>query len=461
MNHTTRSLWLLMVCLSLMPGLAARAWPDAKPAQKSPLPAAGKTSAPKPATAAPTASRPLPDLAVERIWLDGECRINVQLKNAGPGAIPDAEHNRAQLKLFIGETEAIFPLGKGTGASLSADPRGVLKKAGGVASFNSGQRLQAKGLVRVVLDSDGHVKELKTANNRSQATLTPSCGTARLPAAAGARVAAGPIPEPVPLILTTGRDDQGTASVNETGMHDLRPDYRLHVDVDPALGTRVLHGDSVSFSFSIDKSRMAVFDGLTLTLRPGVGPGSTGREAVVELIPESAGYSDTWLANYRWTVADTIPIGRYYLSAVAQLEANGYRHSWESPQFYVNARTALPPVADRIVLRIDHPSAGETINSTDHTIQVGYYCNVGDAPRPDFPEVAFRFKLLKHDRVVRRYVINFFGRSDFLHSQSFSTEGFRTASDYEIQIDVFDPSTDEVYKTASSGLFTIDMTYER
>jgi hypothetical protein len=264
----------------------------------------------------------------------------------------------------------------------------------------------------------------------------------------------------VPLILTVGRDDLDAVSVNETGMRDLRPDYRLHVDVDPALGMRVYHGDSVNFSFSIDKSQMAVFDGLTLTLRPRGWVGSTGRETVVELIPESAGYSDTWLANYRWTVADTIPIGEYYLVAVAQRETDGFRYSWTSPMFYVNARTELPPVADRIILRIDHPSAGETINSADHTIQVGYYCTVGDEPRPDFPEVALRFKLLKGERVRDRYDINFSGRSDFGRAQFFSTVGFRTASDYEIQIAVFNPSTGEVYKTASSGFFTIDMSFE-
>lgn len=112
-------------------------------------------------------------------------------------------------------------------------------------------------------------------------------------------------------------------------------------------------------------------------------------------------------------------------------------------------------------MRIDHPSAGEAVHPADNTVYVAYYSTVGGEPNPDFPEVAFRFKLLKGGAQLYSYVINFYGRADFGTPQPFSTAGFETASDYEFQIEIFDPSTDEVYKTASSGMFTIDMTFAR
>lgn len=183
MKHVIRSPWIMIVCLFLVCGLSALAWTVPSSAEKSAIPSEDKTSSPEPASVVSPASRPLPDLTVERLWLDNECRINFQLKNAGPGNIPDAEYSRAQLKLFIGNTEKNFSLSRGTGENPAVDPASVLKKARSTVSFNSGQRLQTSSLVRVWVNSAGQIKEAKTKNNTSQETLKPNCRSVQMPAA--------------------------------------------------------------------------------------------------------------------------------------------------------------------------------------------------------------------------------------------------------------------------------------
>jgi hypothetical protein len=79
--------------ISIFYSLSHSAETKAKPPQKA---ESSKTS--------PTATSgpPLPDLIVERIWLDIQCRINFQIKNNGAGAIPDDKHRLGKLRLLLG-----------------------------------------------------------------------------------------------------------------------------------------------------------------------------------------------------------------------------------------------------------------------------------------------------------------------------------------------------------------------
>ena len=121
---------------------------------------------------------PLPDLIVERIWLDTQCKINFSLKNKGTVKIPDDQYNRAQLKLFIGSTEVIYALAKPTASSPAVDPSGLLKAAGGKVSFNTGKILQEQRLVRAWVDHTHQIRESQTNNNTGRESLTPHCPSA-------------------------------------------------------------------------------------------------------------------------------------------------------------------------------------------------------------------------------------------------------------------------------------------
>ncbi len=121
---------------------------------------------------------PLPDLIVERIWLDTQCKINFSLKNKGSVKIPNDQYNRAQLKLFIGSTEVIYALTKPTASGPAVDPGGLLKAAGGTVSFNTGKTLEEQRLVRVWVNHTHQIRESQTNNNTGRESLTPHCPAA-------------------------------------------------------------------------------------------------------------------------------------------------------------------------------------------------------------------------------------------------------------------------------------------
>ena len=74
--------------------------------------------------------KPLPDLVVEKVWLDAQCQINFQINNSGKGNIPDAEHSASAIKVQYGAKSKEFLLGK-------MDPNGYLKKPGGLVSLGN------------------------------------------------------------------------------------------------------------------------------------------------------------------------------------------------------------------------------------------------------------------------------------------------------------------------------------
>ncbi len=138
----------------------------AKPPEKAESSKAGPSA---------TSGPPLPDLIVERIWLDNQCRINFQLKNNGSGAIPDDKHRLGKVRLFIGSREVDYSLSQAFEGRQAIDPSGALKRSGGFVSFNTGERLETQRLVRVWVDNTEQIQESREDNNTGRESLTPSC----------------------------------------------------------------------------------------------------------------------------------------------------------------------------------------------------------------------------------------------------------------------------------------------
>lgn len=177
---------------------------------------------------------PLPDLIVERIWLDTQCKINFSLKNKGSVKIPDDQHGQALLKLFIGSNEVVYSLARPMPSGPAVDPSGLLKAAGSTVSFNTGKTLPEQRLVRVWVNHTNQIRESQTNNNTGRESLTPNCpsvpGTAaatamKRPTTTAATIAPLPGPAlaglPKPSIQITSfrkvREGAGTMMATATG----------------------------------------------------------------------------------------------------------------------------------------------------------------------------------------------------------------------------------------------------
>jgi len=119
--------------------------------------------------------RPLPDLIVERVWLDEKGGINFQLKNTGQGEIPDAEHSMGMVRVSIGNKFEDFSFTSSMKTKPPVDPLGLLKKPGGVVIFNTGIRLEEKISVSVMVDSNAKITEANEKNNQGT-LLIPAIG---------------------------------------------------------------------------------------------------------------------------------------------------------------------------------------------------------------------------------------------------------------------------------------------
>jgi len=126
-----------------------------------------------PATTPKPSEKPLPDLIVERVWLDPQCQINFQLKNIGKGEIAEGDHSASVVRVQFGTEFKEFFLGK-------VDPGGALKKAGGFISFDTQILLKSPMGVKVIVDFNNKIKEqdrVGEGNNEKIENLTPQCPT--------------------------------------------------------------------------------------------------------------------------------------------------------------------------------------------------------------------------------------------------------------------------------------------
>lgn len=117
----------------------------------------------------------LPDLVVEKIWLDQRCMVHFKLRNNSRAPISAQQHRAAKVRLIIGGKHYVFPLSTTDASSPAIDPTGNLRKPEGIVSFNSGQVVSDQQLVRVLIDTGNKIEESTVKNNVRQITLTSGC----------------------------------------------------------------------------------------------------------------------------------------------------------------------------------------------------------------------------------------------------------------------------------------------
>jgi hypothetical protein len=115
---------------------------------------------------------PKPDLVVDRITLNPSGNIVVDIRNAGPGPLPDSawkstESYAACFVIMIGVQFVDY-------ATLwAADPNRELKNPGGTVTYTSPIRIQEPTTVRVWMDITEQIEEANENNNIKQVLLTP------------------------------------------------------------------------------------------------------------------------------------------------------------------------------------------------------------------------------------------------------------------------------------------------
>jgi hypothetical protein len=115
---------------------------------------------------------PKPDLVVDKITLNPSGNIVVEIRNAGPGPMPDiawrsTESFAACFVIMIGVQFVDY-------ATLwAADPNRVLKNPGGLITYTSPIRIQEPTTVRVWLDITEQIEEANESNNIKTVLLKP------------------------------------------------------------------------------------------------------------------------------------------------------------------------------------------------------------------------------------------------------------------------------------------------
>jgi hypothetical protein len=115
---------------------------------------------------------PKPDLVVDKITLNPSGNIVVEIRNAGPGPMPDVawrstESFAACFVIMIGVQFVDYA------TFWAADPDRALKNPGGSITYTSPIKIQEPTTVRVWLDITEQIEESNESNNIKSATLKP------------------------------------------------------------------------------------------------------------------------------------------------------------------------------------------------------------------------------------------------------------------------------------------------
>jgi len=109
-----------------------------------------------------------PDLAVSRVWLNKDCRVQVAVTNPGPANLAPVYYQRDVPDLYLYRNGK--PWG---GVTLTAlDPQKRLAKKGGQAVFASNLKVNGTEKIRAVIDNRKVLKERDETNNARNAELT-------------------------------------------------------------------------------------------------------------------------------------------------------------------------------------------------------------------------------------------------------------------------------------------------
>lgn len=125
-----------------------------------------------PALAPAQVADPKPDLVVDRIYLNPAGNIVVDIRNAGPGALPDTAYRSTEsfaacFVIMIGVQFVDY-------ATLwAADPNKALRNPGGTVTYVSPIKIEEPTAVRVWMDITEQVEEANEGNNIKQVLLKP------------------------------------------------------------------------------------------------------------------------------------------------------------------------------------------------------------------------------------------------------------------------------------------------
>ncbi|HTZ39092.1 MAG TPA: hypothetical protein VMB77_02960 [Syntrophales bacterium] len=113
-----------------------------------------------------------PDLVVDKIALNPAGNIVVEIRNAGPGPLPDkawvsTESYAACFVIMIGVQFVDY-------ATLwAADPNRVLRNPGGTITYTSPIKIQEPTAIRVWIDPTEQIEEASKANNMKTVLVKP------------------------------------------------------------------------------------------------------------------------------------------------------------------------------------------------------------------------------------------------------------------------------------------------
>jgi hypothetical protein len=113
-----------------------------------------------------------PDLVVDKIFLNPSGNIVVEIRNAGPGRLPEkawvsTESYAACFVIMIGVQFVDY-------ATLwAADPNRALRDPGGAITYTSSVKIEEPTAVRVWLDPTEQIEEASKANNSKTVLLKP------------------------------------------------------------------------------------------------------------------------------------------------------------------------------------------------------------------------------------------------------------------------------------------------
>jgi hypothetical protein len=125
-----------------------------------------------PALASAQGAVPKPDLVVDRIYLNPAGNIAVDIRNAGPGSLPETAYRSTEsfaacFVIMIGVQFVDY-------ATLwAADPDKALRNPGGTVTYVSPIKIEEPTAVRVWMDITEQVEEANEGNNIKQVLLKP------------------------------------------------------------------------------------------------------------------------------------------------------------------------------------------------------------------------------------------------------------------------------------------------
>lgn len=117
---------------------------------------------------------PKPDLVVEKVHLNPAGNIVIEIRNAGPGLLPEnvwvVEPGQSAAACFVIMIGVQFV---DYAAFWSADVSRSLRQPGGSITYTSPVRIQEPTRVRVWIDPLEQIEEVRKNNNIKEILLTP------------------------------------------------------------------------------------------------------------------------------------------------------------------------------------------------------------------------------------------------------------------------------------------------